>query len=212
MVSADGLLGFALASFILIAIPGPSVLFVVGRALAHGRATALATVAGNAVGVYVVAACVALGVGALGERSAVVFHLVKTAGALYLVWLGIQAIRHRRDSSAVAAGGHVPHSRWRAARQGFVVGVANPKAFIIFAAVLPQFVDASGGPVPVQMLLLSCVAFVIALASDSVWAITASSVRSWFEGSARRSEMVAGVGGLSMVGLGVSIAVTGRKD
>jgi threonine/homoserine/homoserine lactone efflux protein len=203
MVSADGLLGFALASFILIAIPGPSVLFVVGRALAHGRATALATVAGNAVGVYVVAACVAHGV---------VFHLVKTAGALYLVWLGIQAIRHRRDSSAVAAGGHVPQSRWRAARQGFVVGVANPKAFIIFAAVLPQFVDASVGPVPLQMLLLSCVAFVIALASDSVWAITASSVRSWFEGSARRSEMVAGVGGLSMVGLGISIAVTGRKD
>src|SRR5260370_21346831 len=92
MVSAGQLLAFAVASFIMIVIPGPSVLFVIGRALAHGRRTALATVVGNAAGVYVVAACVALGGGTLVERSAVVLTGAKVAGAAHLVWLGVQAI------------------------------------------------------------------------------------------------------------------------
>lgn len=211
MVSGDQLTAFAVAAFVLIVIPGPSVLFVVGRALAHGRRTALASVAGNAVGVYLVAACVALGVGTLVERSAAVYTGLKLAGAGYLVWLGIQAIRHRRELIA-APGGTAPRGAWKAAREGFVVGVANPKAFVIFAAVLPQFVDRSAGHIPVQMLLLGLVAFVIALASDSAWAITAGTVRSWFARSRRRAELVGGLGGLSMVGLGVSVAVGGRKD
>src|ERR1700744_1445854 len=88
--------GYALASFVLIVIPGPSVLFVVGRALAHGRRTALATVGGDAAGNYVVAACVAFGIGTLVQRSVAVFTVVKLAGALYLIWLGIQAIRRRK--------------------------------------------------------------------------------------------------------------------
>jgi threonine/homoserine/homoserine lactone efflux protein len=104
MVSTGQLLAFALASFILIVIPGPSVLFVVGRALAHGRRTALASVAGNAVGVEVVAICVALGVGTLVQRSALVFTVVKLGGGLYLVWLGVRAVRQRRGLAAAFAG------------------------------------------------------------------------------------------------------------
>lgn len=211
MVSGDQLTAFAVAAFVLIVIPGPSVLFVVGRALAHGRRTALASVAGGAVGLYIVAACVALGLGALVERSAAVYTGIKLVGAAYLVWLGIQTIRHRRERATSAAGAAPPGS-WRAARDGFVVSVTNPKAFIIFAAVLPQFVDRSAGHVPVQMLLLGLVAIAIALVSDSAWAITAGTVRSWFARSPRRAELVGGVGGLSMVGLGVSVAVSGRRD
>ena len=97
MVSSGHLLGFALASLVLIVVPGPGVMFVVGRALAHGRRTALATALGHAAGNYVVAACVAVGLGALLQRSAQVFTAVKLAGALYLVFLGVQAIRHRRS-------------------------------------------------------------------------------------------------------------------
>ena len=85
MVSVSQLEAYAVASPILIMIPGPSVLFFIGRALAHGRRTALATVAGNAVGLEVVAVCVALGIGVLVERSALVFTLVKLAGAGYLI-------------------------------------------------------------------------------------------------------------------------------
>ncbi len=212
MVSAAQLLAFAVTSFVLIVIPGPSVLFVVGRALAHGRRVALASVAGNAAGLYVVAACVAFGVGGVVERSAAVFTAVKLAGAGYLVYLGVQAIRHRRSMAGALTSGDAPRSTWKALREGFVVGLSNPKVFIIFAAVLPQFVDRPAGHVATQMLLLSLVSMGIALVSDSAWAITASTVRSWFARSPRRVELVGGLGGLSMVGLGVTVAVTGGKD
>jgi threonine/homoserine/homoserine lactone efflux protein len=213
MVSPERLAAFALASFIIIVIPGPSVLFVIGRALAHGRRTALASVAGNALGLYVVAVCIALGLGLLVESSTIVFTIVKYAGATYLVWLGVQALRHRRALATQLGGpGTAPHGMVRSASEGFVVGVSNPKSYIMFAAVLPQFVDRPSGHIPGQMLLLSVVPFLIALVSDSSWAVTASAVRSWFARSPRRADLVGGVGGLSMIGLGLSAAMTGRKD
>ena len=104
MVSTGQFLAFAVASLILIVIPGPSVLFVVGRALAHGRRTALASVVGNAAGVEVVAILVALGVGTLVERSALVFTIVKLAGGVYLIWLGVRAVRQRRGLAMIGLG------------------------------------------------------------------------------------------------------------
>lgn len=107
MVSAGQLAAFAVASFVLIVIPGPSVLFAVGRALAYGRRTALATVAGNAAGLEVVAVFVALGIGTLVERSALVFTAVKLAGAGYLIWLGIRAVCQRTGlAEALATAPH----------------------------------------------------------------------------------------------------------
>jgi len=88
--------------------------------------------------------------------------------------------------------------------------VANPKAVILFAAVLPEFVNRQAGHVPVQMLLLSLVSFTIALVSDSAWGLAASTVRTWFARSPRRLELVGRAGGLAMVALGLSVAVTGR--
>ncbi len=211
MISSDHLLGYALASFVLIVIPGPSVLFVVGRALAYGRRTALATVCGNAAGNYVVAACVAFGIGTLVERSVAVFTVVKLAGALYLVWLGIQAFRRRKALASTFAGVTEARGDRRAAREGFLVGVTNPKALILFGAVLPQFVDRAAGHVPVQMLLLSLVSIAIGLVSDSSWGVAASFVRSWFARSDRRFELVGGAGGLAMIGVGLTVAVTGRQ-
>ncbi|WEO94249.1 LysE family translocator [Streptomyces sp. FXJ1.172] len=212
MISIDRLLAFALASAVLIVVPGPGVLFVVGRALAHGRRTALATVLGHAAGNYVVAACVALGLGTLLERSAAVFLVLKAAGAAYLVWLGVQAIRRRRALTDALGAAAAPGSSRRALREGFVVGVTNPKALILFGAVLPQFVDRSSGHVPGQMLLLAAVSVGIGLASDGVWGVAASSVRTWFARSPRRYELVGGAGGLAMIGVGVTVAVTGRTD
>jgi threonine/homoserine/homoserine lactone efflux protein len=212
VISSDHLLGYALASFVLIITSGPSVLFVVGRALAYGRRTALATVCGNAAGNYVVAACVAFGIGTLVERSVAVFEAVKLAGALYLVWLGIQAIRRRKGLTAAFAGTTRDRGDRRAAREGFLVGVTNPKALILFGAVLPQFVDRAAGHVPVQMLLLSLVSIAIGLVSDSSWSVAASFVRSWFARSDRRFELAGGVGGLAMIGVGLTVAVTGRQS
>jgi threonine/homoserine/homoserine lactone efflux protein len=118
MISSGQLIGFTLASFVLIVVPGPGVLFVVGRALSHGRRTAFATAAGHAAGNYVVAACVAVGLGTILQRSAQVFIAVKLIGALYLVILGVQAIRHRRSlATAMSAAGGASDG-WRALRDG----------------------------------------------------------------------------------------------
>ncbi|MGH3196529.1 MAG: LysE family translocator [Streptosporangiaceae bacterium] len=212
MVSSGQLLGFALASLVLIVIPGPGVLFVVGRALAHGRRTALATACGHAAGNYVVAACVAVGLGTLLERSVAVFVVVKIAGALYLVWLGIHAIRQRKSLADAFAAAAEPREGWRALRDGAVVGITNPKAYILFGAILPQFVNRAAGSVPGQMLLLALVSVVIGVVSDCAWGFTASAVRSWFASSPRRFELVGGAGGLAMIGVGVTVAITGRKS
>ena len=212
MISGGQLLGFTVTSLVLIVIPGPGVLFVVGRALAHGRRTALATACGHAAGNYVVAACVAVGLGTILQRSASVFIAVKLVGAAYLVWLGVQAIRHRKSLAAAFAAAAEPRQGWRAVRDGAVVGMTNPKSYILFGAVLPQFVNRGGGHVAGQMLLLALVSVLIGAVCDGGWGFAASAVRNWFASSPRRFELVGGAGGLAMIGVGVTVAITGRKN
>ncbi|WP_413809997.1 LysE family translocator [Streptomyces sp. OE57] len=212
MVSIDRLLAFAAMSFLLIVIPGPSVLFVVGRALAQGRRAALTTVVGNTLGAYALVVAVALGVGSVVERSDLVFTALKLVGAAYLVYLGVKAVRQRRSLQAAFTGDGPAHGGLRTLWEGFAVGVANPKTIVFFAAVLPQFVDREQGHVVPQMLLLGLVFNAIAVVSDSVWGLAAATARTWFARSPRRLAMVGGAGGLSMIGLGVTVAATGRAD
>lgn len=212
MVSTDRLLAFAAMSFLLIVVPGPSVLFVIGRALAQGRRAALTTVAGNTLGAYVLVVAVALGVGAVVERSVLVFTSLKLLGAAYLVYLGVKAVRQRGSLQAAFTGDGPERGSLRTLWEGFAVGVANPKTIVFFAAVLPQFVDRDQGHVSVQMLVLGLVFNVIAVASDSVWGLVAATTRSWFARSPRRLGLIGGVGGFTMIGLGLTVAVTGRKD
>ncbi|MFD0498701.1 MULTISPECIES: LysE family translocator [Streptomyces violaceusniger group] len=212
MVSIDRLLAFAAMSFLLIVIPGPSVLFVVGRALAQGRRAALTTVVGNTLGAYALVVAVALGVGSVVERSVLVFTALKLVGAAYLVYLGFKAVRQRRSLQTAFTGDGPAHGGLRTLWEGFAVGVANPKTIVFFAAVLPQFVDREQGHVVPQMLLLGLVFNAIAVISDSVWGLAAATARTWFARSPRRLAMVGGVGGLSMIGLGVTVAATGRAD
>ncbi|MFI9819499.1 LysE family translocator [Streptomyces sp. NPDC052013] len=216
MVTADRLLAFAAMSLLVIVIPGPSVLFVIGRALAHGRRTAMATVVGNVVGSYLLVVAVALGIGSLVERSVTVYLAVKLAGAAYLVFLGVQAFRHRGELKAAqitaGRGGGPARGDLRTVLDGVLVGVTNPKGVVFFAAVLPQFVDHSAGHVPVQMLLLGLVPILIGLVTDTLWGLTASAARAWFARSDRRLSLIGGAGGCTMIGLGVTVAVTGRAD
>jgi threonine/homoserine/homoserine lactone efflux protein len=124
VVSAGQFAGFAVAAVVLIVIPGPGVLFVIGRALAHGRSTALASVVGHSAGNFVLAVCVAFGIGAIVERSATIFTVIRLAGAVYLVWLGIMAFRWRgslalvlSDAAApVAASGRCVRASWSGSR------------------------------------------------------------------------------------------------
>lgn len=215
MVGPDQLLGFGLAALVLIVIPGPSVVFTVGRAVTYGQRVALATVVGNTLGLFLVMTLVAVGLGAVVAESILVFTVIKLAGAAYLVWLGVQALRHRRELR-LTADGRAPLGRRTAVRQGFVVGISNPKAFMIFAALLPPFVDrgATGAwqSVPMQMFVLGSVAVVLGLVCDSVWALAAGRARDWFAGSPRRGSALGAVGGTSMIGLGVGMALTGHRS
>jgi threonine/homoserine/homoserine lactone efflux protein len=212
-MSLSQVLAFALLSAVIIAVPGPSVLFTVGRALTVGRREALLSVAGNALGTYVQACAVAVGVGVVVERSIVVLTVIKLAGAAYLVFLGVQAIRNRRKvTEALAAGIPTVIPSRRALRDGLVVGVTNPKTIVFLVVALPQFTNPAAGNVPLQMAVLGLLFPAIALVLDSTWALLASTARTWFSRKPRRLEVVGGTGGLMMIGLGATIAVTGSKD
>jgi threonine/homoserine/homoserine lactone efflux protein len=212
MVEPSRLLVFAGAALALIVVPGPSVLFVIGRGVALGRRAAVLTVLGNTIGAYTQVVLVAFGLGALVEESVTVYNVIKFAGAAYLVYLGIKAIRERRSIATAFEGSTTPKSPRRLVGEGVVVGVTNPKVIVFFAAFLPQFVDRSAGHVPVQILLLGAIFAAIALLSDSTWGLAAGSARSWLRRSPRRMENLGAAGGLVMIGLGVRVALTGRHD
>lgn len=212
MPDLDSLVAFAIVATIFVIIPGPSVLFTVSRALTLGKRPAMLTVAGNAVGVYVHVVAVALGVAAIIERSIVAFTVLKLVGAAYLVYLGVQAIRHRKSLPGLLSAPTKLVSRRRVLTDGFIVGISNPKSVVFFAAVLPQFVTPANGYLTAQLLLLGLVAIGAALVCDSLWALVAGTARDWFVRSPRRLEAIGGSGGLVMMGLGVQLAVTGRND
>jgi threonine/homoserine/homoserine lactone efflux protein len=212
VVPIGNLVAFGAIVTVLIAIPGPSVLFTISRALTVGRTAGLFTVVGNAIGEYVQVVAVALGVGQLLERSTEILTVVKLIGAAYLVYLGVQAIR-RRGSIAQALNARMPEvGARRAVRDGFVVGLTNPKTIVFFVVALPQFSDPAAGPVVLQMLVLGALLPPIAVLLDSVWAVAAGTARQWFARSPRRLAAIGGTGGLVMIGLGLGLAVNGRKD
>ncbi|CAN5497683.1 LysE family translocator [soil metagenome] len=210
MVPLANLLAFVLVAVPLIIAPGPSVLFIIGRSLSLGRVGGLLSVAGNAVGGLVIVVAVAFGVGILIAQSVVIFTIVKIGGAAYLIYLGVQAIRHRRATATAIAAAVAPRAKWRILLQGFFVGVSNPKTIVFFIAVLPQFVDYSLGGIPLQMLVLGSIFLALALVADSIWAIAAGVARDWFARSPRRISTLGATGGVMMVGIGVGSLFVGH--
>jgi threonine/homoserine/homoserine lactone efflux protein len=206
------LAAFALLAFALIIIPGPNVLFVVSRSVQLGRAAGVGTAVGGQLGAYAQVVAVAFGIGALVERSIAVFDVIKLAGAGYLIYLGVQAVRHRH-SLADSLDVQVRRKSIPAIlRDGFAVGVTNPKLIVFFAAVLPQFVNPSAGHVPAQILLLGAIFVAIAVVCDNSWALAAGTARSWLARSPRRLKAIGGASGLTMIGIGIGLALTGGKD
>lgn len=213
MPSAEALVAFSIASLILVVVPGPSVLFVIGRSLSHGRRGGVFSVLGNELGSLPLVAAVALGVGTVVAQSAVLFTVIKMLGAAYLIYLGVLAIRHRRAGLDTDAGDSRRALKSSTLlRQGFIVGVTNPKSIVFFVAALPQFVNFHAGAISVQMMVLGFVFILIAFVCDAVWALLASSAASWFARSPRRLAAVRGTGGGMMIALGGSLALTGNKD
>lgn len=213
MPPTDRMFEFVAASFIIILVPGPSVLFTVARAIAWGRVVALMTVLGNALGMVVLAALIAFGFGPLLESSPVLYAVVQWAGGLYLVWLGVDALRHRElHAERMVDQGPIAPSLRRTLREGFVVGILNPKALVFFAAVFPQFVDRAAGHVSLQLMVLGLIFSLIAVLSDGTWGVVAGTAREWLAGNPRRLINMRLVGGCVMIALGLLVLVTAPRN
>ena len=213
MVSSSAVLTFVLATLVFALVPGPSVLFIVGRAFALGRGAAVRTVLGNLAGVMILVLGVSIGIGALLEQISTALLALKIVGGLYLIWLGWTAFRERGDLNPQAHP--TPHAGGSALvemRQGFWVGLTNPKALIFFAAILPQFVASGSAHPSLQMLALGLVFCAMASSMDLLWAMAAGSAREWFVSSPVRLRRIRGTGGVVIMSLGVGVLATGHRQ
>ena len=209
MISGSQLVAFFAASIAIIMVPGPSVLFTLARGVAWGRAVAVLTVLGNSIGTLVLSIIVAIGLGPLLAHSKGFAIVLQLAGGGYLLWLGLDALRHRHaHAQAMTKREGVRPRNLHVVRQGFTVGILNPKSLVFFAAVFPHFVDRAKGHVTVQLLILGCIFSVMAFLSDSTWGLIAGTAREWLSGSAHRLVVLRTIGASVMMGLGVLIIVS----
>ncbi|MGV8859047.1 LysE family translocator [Rhodoglobus sp.] len=203
MIPTANLIAFVLVAMPIILIPGPSVLFLIGRSLSLGKLGGIISSLGNATGGVVLVIGVAFGVGTIIAQSVIAFTVVKYLGAAYLIYLGVQAIRHRNAHAATDAASPKKSSQWKVFSQGFVVGITNPKATVFFVAVLPQFVSFSSGSVQLQLLVLGMLFMGIAVITDTTWAVAAGFARDWFARSPHRITTLSAIGGVALIVLGV---------
>ena len=186
--------------------PGPSVLFVIARAIAWGRKVAVFTVAGNVSGSFVLSVFVALGLGPILQRSDLAYTAVQWGGGLYLMYLGFDAIKHRKIHAAdMTNQGDSEPSALRSMRDGFWVGALNPKAIVFYAAVLPQFIDRDKGHITAQLILLGAIFSTLAFISDGSWGLLAGTARAWLANDPSRLEKLRATGGSIMIVLGLSV-------
>jgi threonine/homoserine/homoserine lactone efflux protein len=199
--TTQNIIGFLLLSIVIILVPGPSVLFAIGRALVLGTRAALISVFGNALGVGLQILIVALGLGVLIQQSPELFFVIKVVGALMIGFLGLKAIWQRKKVDAGNAS--VSPSGKKVLSESVVVGITNTKTLVFFIAALPSFVNPTGGNPSAQMLVLGALFLIIGVTSDSVYAITAGKARHWLGGSDQRLANFRGIGGLALTFLGL---------
>jgi threonine/homoserine/homoserine lactone efflux protein len=200
---------FAVASLALLVVPGPSVLYIVTRSMDQGRAAGLVSVLGIHTGSVMHVAAAALGLSAILASSALTYGVVKYVGAGYLIWLGIRALRGRDEARPDVAG--KGHSLRRIYAQGVVVNVLNPKTALFFLAFLPQFVDVSKGAVPLQIVLLGITFILLGFISDGSYALVSARVSRRLANRRRSGVARRWLPGLTLIGLGVVSAITGRR-
>lgn len=209
MPDATTLAIFATASLVLVAFPGPSVAYIVARSLEQGRTAGLVAMLGIEAGGAVHVLGAALGLAALLASSPWAFAVVKYAGAAYLVWIGVRALRSAGSAAEELAT--TTHARRRLFVQGLTVNVLNPKTAMFLLAFLPQFVDPSGGAATAQVLVLGAVFLVIATVSDGAYAVLAAGVGERLRRSASVRRTLDRLSGCAYVALGAAAALTGER-
>jgi threonine/homoserine/homoserine lactone efflux protein len=211
MPTWEAFVTFIIASLVLIAIPGPSVMFSVGRSLALGKKFGVLTVLGNAMGTFVWIVLVAVGLGAVIASSEIAYQVIRYGGAAYLIYLGIMTIVHRHDKTPDLGGNLKKQSVGKTLREAFIVGVSNPKTAVFFLAVLPQFVNYSAGNLWFQMLVLGLIFEVLGIIGDMTYALAAGYARDWLARNPRRLTVIITTGGAIIIALGLFLAlVDGR--
>jgi threonine/homoserine/homoserine lactone efflux protein len=201
------LISFCMTVAVIVIVPGPSVLFIVSRALTVGRSGAIAAATGDSLGQTVQGLLAACGIGALVAESEVLYNVIKFGGALYLLWMGVMTLKHRQFAASGASSTEVVERRAEL-RKGFIVGATNPKTIVFFIAALPQFVDHQRGNVLVQMLVLLFIYGLLGWAADTMWGIAGGSIRNWSATAPRRIERLIGGGGLCIIGVGAWLALS----
>ena len=195
---------YLIATILIILAPGPSVLFTIARAIAWGRVAAIATVIGNAAGMFLISVLVALGLGPILQSSKLFYNSIQWAGGAYLIYLGFAAIAasrvHAQDMQNTSG---LKPSFFTSVKNGFWVGVLNPKSIVFFAAILPQFVDQEKDNVTAQLLILGAIFAAVALISDGSYGFLAGTVRNWLAGDVKRLIFMRRFGGVVMIGLGL---------
>jgi len=195
---------YLIATILIILAPGPSVLFTIARAIAWGRAAAVATVIGNASGMFLVSLLVAVGLGPLLQSSKLFYNGVQWAGGAYLIYLGYSAIAASKvDAHGMQKTEGAKPAFVTSIKNGFWVGVLNPKSVVFFAAILPQFVDQEKNNVTAQLILLGAIFALIALISDGSYGLLAGTVRQWLSGDIGRLIFMRRFGGCVMIALGL---------
>ena len=209
MPSPEVFAAFAVASLALLIVPGPSVLYIVTRSVDQGRSAGLVSVLGIHTGSVVHVAAAALGVSAILASSAVAFGVVKYVGAAYLIVLGIRTLRDRHEERP--SGALRGRSLGRVYAQGVVVNVLNPKTALFFLAFLPQFVDVSKGAVTAQIVILGLTFILLGFASDGSYALVSARISRRLSSRPRSGALRRWLPGLTLIGLGVVSAVTGKR-
>ncbi len=205
MLNFERLPFFVLASIVLLLTPGPAVLYIIARSLDQGRAAGLVSVLSVEVGNFFHAVAAALGLSALLFSFPVAFNVIKYLGAAYLVYLGVRKLL---GNSAALTEAHVqPQSLRRIFSQGVTVAVLNPKTALFFIAFLPQFVDRARGQVALQLLSLGCLFVLMAVISDGMYALLASSAGHWLKSHQNIWSVERYVVGFIYIGLGITAAL-----
>ena len=208
--SGQNLVLFAGAALVLLVIPGPAVLYIVGRSVAQGRRAGLVSVLGIHAATFIHVLAAALGLAALLLSSALAFSVVKYAGAAYLVWLGLRKIFGPAETAG--ADGELPrYSHARLFRDGFVVNLLNPKTALFFFAFLPQFIEVGRGHVPMQITLLGLIFALLGFCTDSAWALLADTAGDWLKRSRGYLKFERYGSGVLFIGLGLVAAFSGSE-
>ncbi len=210
MFDTTSLVLFMTATLALLLTPGPAVLYVVARSLKQGKMAGFVSTLGIGLGSVIHVIFAALGLSTLLVKSALAFSVVKYLGAAYLLYLGIRTLTSKTEAADMEEVDEMSHTE--TFRQGFVVNLLNPKTALFFLSFLPQFVDPAKGAVTMQIIILGTIFVVMAILSDSAYALVAGTAGHLISGNKSVARVQKYLSGTIYIGLGLAAAFSGNDS